>query len=87
MKLGLTIAVAAGLFLSQAANAAEIKILGAGATKETLVELIPEFEKDSGHKVVAKWSGTVDIKKRIAAGEVYDIVTVPGPEIDALVQQ
>ena len=33
------------------------------------------------------FSGTADIKKRMAAGEVYDVVIVSGPDIDAFIQQ
>ena len=35
--------------------------------------MVPQFEKASGHKVAITWAGTNDIKKRIAAGEVYDL--------------
>ncbi|MGZ5398114.1 MAG: substrate-binding domain-containing protein, partial [Mycobacterium sp.] len=38
-------------------------------------------------KVITTWSGTADIKKRMAAGEVYDVVIVGAPEIDAFIQQ
>jgi len=87
MKLRFIIAAVASLTLSDAATAAEIKVLAAGATKETILELIPQFEKSSGHKIVATWTGTANIKKRIAEGEVYDLVVVGGPEIDAFIKQ
>lgn len=87
MKLRFFIAAYASLFLSYAASAAEIKVLAAGATKEVYLDLVPQFEKNSGHKVLATWSGTADIKKRMAAGEVYDVVIVGAPEIDAFIQQ
>ena len=32
------------------------------------------------------WSGTADIKKRMAAGEVYDVVIVGAPDIDAFIK-
>jgi molybdate transport system substrate-binding protein len=76
-----------GTMMAYAANAAEIKVLASGATKETCLDLIPAFEKSSGHKVVATWAGTVDIKKHIAAGDVYDIVIVAAPEVDAFTKQ
>jgi len=76
-----------GAVMSSAASAAEIKVLASGATKEACLDLIPAFEKISGHKVVATWAGTVDIKKRMAAGDVYDVVVVAAPEIDAFTKQ
>jgi molybdate transport system substrate-binding protein len=87
MKLRVFVAAAAIVFLSHAASAAEIKLLASGATKEACLDLIPLFEKTSGHKVVATWAGTVDIKKRMESGEVYDVVIVGAPEIDAFVKQ
>ncbi len=46
------------------------------------LELFPQFEKTSGNKVAVTWAGTVDIKKKIAAGEVFDLVIVASPELD-----
>jgi molybdate transport system substrate-binding protein len=87
MKLGITFVAAATLLLPNLAIAAEIKVLASGATKEAYVEVVPQFEKISGHKVVTTWTGSANIKKQIAAGEVYDLVIVGGPVIDAFIQQ
>jgi molybdate transport system substrate-binding protein len=81
------LSVLVGLFTSSAVSAAEIKVLASGATKEVVDEILPAFEKSSGHKVVIAFTGTANIKKRIAAGEVYDLVIVGGPVIDAFIQQ
>jgi len=69
------------------ASAAEIKMLASNAVKEACSELLPYFEKISGHTVKATWGGTVDITKRIAGGEVVDIVVIPASGIDDLIQQ
>ena len=87
MKSKFMIAVAVSLFAASTASAAEIKVLASGATKEVIDEVLPQFEKSSGHKVVIAFTGTANIKKRIAAGEIYDLVIVGGPVIDAFVQQ
>jgi molybdate transport system substrate-binding protein len=73
----------ASLFQFNVAQAAEIAILAVGATKDVIAELVPQFEKTSGNKVVITWTGSANIKKRIAAGEVYDLVIVGGSVIDA----
>jgi molybdate transport system substrate-binding protein len=76
-----------GLFLlCGVSNAAEVKVLASGAVKEAATELVPQFEKTSGNKVVFTWAGTVDIKKKIAAGESFDLVIVASPELDALMK-
>lgn len=87
MKIGYFVSAAVSLLLPTMASAEEIKVLAAGATEEIFAELVPQFEKSSGHKVVATFTGTANIKKQVAAGEVYDLVIVGGPEIDAFIQQ
>ena len=82
VKRGLIIVAATSLFQFNIAQAGEITILASGAIKEVIAELVPQFEKTSGNKVAITWTGTANIKKRIAAGEVYDLVIVGGPVID-----
>ena len=86
MRVGIVAIAAASLLLAGAASAAEVKVLASGAIKEAYLELIPQFEKASEHKVTATWAGTVDIKKRMAAGEICDIVIVASPELDAFIK-
>jgi molybdate transport system substrate-binding protein len=87
MKTQFVVAAACGLLLSSFAQAAEIKVLVSGAVKDAYLELMPQFENSSGHKVATTWAGTVDIKKRMAAGEIFDLVIVAAPEIDAFITQ
>lgn len=87
MKVAFLFALAASLFLSVQAVAADIAVLATGATKEIILELIPQFEKSSGYKVVTTWTGTAGIRKRIGDGEVYDLIIVGAPVIDAFIQQ
>jgi molybdate transport system substrate-binding protein len=62
-------------------------MLATGATKEIVLELVPQFEKSSGHKVVATWTGTEGIRKRIGDGEVYDLIIVGAPVVDKFIQE
>jgi molybdate transport system substrate-binding protein len=77
----------AGVMMLGAAQAAEIKVLGSPGTKEPYTLLAPEFEKASGHKVITIWDGVNNVHKRIAAGEVFDVVMVPVAQIDDLFKQ
>jgi len=83
MKCMLAAAACGLMLLSPVARSAEIKVLASGAIKEAAFELFPQFEKVSANKVAVTWAGTVDIKKKIAAGEVFDLIIVAGPEMDA----
>ena len=68
-------------------QAAEIRVLASNAIKAAYLELVPQFEKSSGHKVTTTWSGTLDIKKRLAAGETYDLLIMAAPELDEFIKQ
>jgi molybdate transport system substrate-binding protein len=87
MKIRAIATVLCGLFvLSEAAQCAEVAVLASGAVKEIVTELLPTFEKASRHKLTITWSGTANIEKQIAGGEVYDLVIVGAPQIDAFVK-
>ena len=80
------IIAAAALLFSGAAGAAEIKVLSTQATEEAYRELVPLFEQASGHKVTTIFTGTLDVQKRIAAGETYDLIIMAGPAIDDFIK-
>jgi molybdate transport system substrate-binding protein len=76
-------AAAAGvLLLSGMAGTAEIKVLSTQATEEAYRELVPQFEKATGHKVTTVFTGTLDANKRLAAGETYDLLIMASDAID-----
>jgi molybdate transport system substrate-binding protein len=81
------VAAALAAFLAPAAGAAEIKVIASNAVREPYRELIPVFEKETASKVAVDWGGTVDIVKRVAGGEVADVVIIPAARIDDFVTQ
>ena len=76
------IAGTALLLQSGIAHSAEIKVLSTQATEEAYRELVPQFEKATGHKVVTVFTGTLDANKRLAAGETYDLLIMASDAID-----
>jgi molybdate transport system substrate-binding protein len=82
MKSNFLITATSALLLSSLASAAEIKVLSTQATEEAYRELVPQFEKDTGHKVTTAFTGTLDANKRLAAGETYDLLIMSAPSID-----
>lgn len=80
-----TFVAAAMLIGVSTAHAAEIKVIASNAIKEAFLELVPAFEKSSGHKVTAIWGGTESVAKRISGGEAVDIVIIAAPNIDKLI--
>jgi molybdate transport system substrate-binding protein len=87
MKARWIIALAVGLLVPGMTQAPEIKLLGSGALKEAYLELLPQFEQASGHKVAAQWLSTPEVHKRIASGEAADLVILADNATQELMQQ
>lgn len=58
-------------------------VLSTLATEQAYRELVPAFERATGHGVTTSFTGTVDVKKRIAAGEAFDLLIMAGTDIGA----
>ena len=84
MTSRLILAATSVLLVSTMANAAEIRVLSSNAIKEAYLELVPQFEKATEHKVATTWAPTVEIMKRMAAGETFDLVIMSAEGIDKL---
>lgn len=63
----------------------EITVIKTLATEQAYRELLPLFEQATGHSVKTTFAGTLAVKKRIAAGEPFDLVMMAGHDIDAFV--
>ena len=67
--------------------AVELKLIGSPGTRGVVSELVRRFERDTGHKVSGDFVVIAVIKRRIEAGEAFDVV-IPGPDlIQDLVKQ
>ena len=66
------------------AAAAEIKVLTAGAFKQVLLALVPEFEKQTGHKVMVENDTVGALTKRIDGGEAFDVAVLTPRAVDDL---
>jgi molybdate transport system substrate-binding protein len=66
------------------ASAADVRILTAGAMKAVVLELVPAFEKETGHKAVVDNDTAGGLSKRILGGEAFDLVIVTPAVIEDL---
>ena len=66
--------------------AAEVKVMLSAAFQEAYVELVPEFERSTGHKVVTIWAPTVEMMKRLKGGEVVDLVIIAADSLEELIK-
>jgi molybdate transport system substrate-binding protein len=66
------------------AGAAEIKVLTAGAFKQVVLALVPDFEKQTGHKVTVENETVGALTKRIESGEGFDLAVLTPGAVDNL---
>lgn len=83
MPLRLPLLLLASSIFLVPASAAELKVLTAGAMKQVVLALQPEFEKQ-GHKLIVDNDTAGALQKRIEDGEVFDIAVVTPGAVDQL---
>jgi molybdate transport system substrate-binding protein len=72
---------------NQATGAAGIKVLCSNSSHAVMEELLPAFERASGHKVSISYDTAILTLSRIKSGETADLVILNAPAIDELTKQ
>jgi molybdate transport system substrate-binding protein len=67
-------------------DAAELRVLGAVAMREVMLDLGPSFERATGHRLVVTFDAPGFIMKRIEASEAFDVVIIPRAGLERLAQ-
>jgi molybdate transport system substrate-binding protein len=80
--VGLLIALA--LSRDVAAQPAELRVLSSAAPRSVLNEMSPAFERMTGRKLVAEYAFSPDLKRRIEAGDPFDVAILPPEMADDL---
>ena len=65
----------------------EIKLLSSTAMKTSFDELLPKFERDTGHRVVPDYCPSPRVAKRVAEGEFCDVAVSNAAAVAELVKQ
>ena len=63
---------------------AGIRVMLSAAFKEAYLELVPQFERASGHKVESLWVPSVQMMNRLKGGEAVDLVILSAASLEAL---
>jgi molybdate transport system substrate-binding protein len=71
---------------TSAAQSAELVVFSTISAKEALIELVPEFQHTSGHKIKIAYAGGSDLAKRIQGGLQGDLFIGPEEFSDPLLQ-
>jgi molybdate transport system substrate-binding protein len=72
----MTLGLAATLSPAVSARAAELRVLAGGATTAIMGELVPQFERATGHKLTVQFAGTPELIK-LATSAPFDLGFVP----------
>lgn len=86
------LAFAGMMFLTGVACAAEIRVMISGGFAVAYGELVPEFERATGHKVVTARGGSMgtapnSIPSRLQRGEPVDLFVMVGDALEDLAKQ
>jgi molybdate transport system substrate-binding protein len=65
----------------------ELCVLPGGAIREAYEQLVPQFERQTGHKVTSTWAGTAEITRRVQRGETCDLLILPDATIEDFIKQ
>lgn len=72
---------------NQATGAAEIKVFCSNSSRAVMNELLPAFERASGHKVTISYLTAVQALSHIRDGATADAIILNAPSIDELAAQ
>jgi molybdate transport system substrate-binding protein len=79
--IGAAMISASGITISLAA---EIQIISAVGMREVMTETSAKFEAVAGHKLMVTVAETGEIRKRVLAGQTFDVIIVPSHVADEL---
>ena len=68
-------------------TAAEIRVLSGNGARNAITELSAQFERASGHQVSLQFAVNPEAKRRIEAGEAFDVAILNPPVLDDLIRQ
>ncbi|MBI2150475.1 MAG: substrate-binding domain-containing protein [Acidobacteria bacterium] len=70
------------LFMSTAATAAELKVLGIGALNPGFARISEQYKAEKGHSVTAQMDTATGMSKRLESGQTADVLIAPDTVID-----
>ena len=83
----LFVSAAALLVAASIAQGAELRVLSGNGAKAAVRELCTQFERATGNTIRLHFEVNADLKKKIEAGEAFDVAVLNPPVIDALIKE
>jgi molybdate transport system substrate-binding protein len=69
------------------AQCAELEVFSSAAPRGIFREIAPDFERTTGHRLVINYEFAADLKRRIEAGDPFDVAILPPDLADDLVRR
>ena len=69
------------------ARAAELTVIAPSLMVAVFDELKPQFERDTGHKLVITFSQTAGVKREVDAGNAFDVIVSATAAVDGWVKE
>ncbi len=66
---------------------ATIRVMSTGAVESMVRALGPAFEKQSGHTLDLAFNTAGGVRKRLAAGDAFDVIVLPTADIEAMAKE
>ena len=79
--------LASPAFFVTPAGAADLTVLSGNGPKAAIAELAARFERATGHTVSIHFEVNPAVRKRIEAGDAFDVAVLNPPVLDALIAQ
>src|SRR5258708_5631152 len=83
----LCMAVGAFAIAASPAASAELRIFGSRVTKMIVEDIGPQFEQATGHRLVVLTDVAAVMKRRIEAGEAFDLAILVNFQTDDLIKK
>ena len=80
-------AITAIALAASSASAAKVKVISANGMREVINDTRARFEASSGHKLGITIVETGEIRRRVLAGEAFDVIMVPKAASDEFEKQ
>ena len=85
--LAFGVAVALAVLATNPASSDELKIFGSRVTKMVVEDIGPQFERATGHHLVVVTDVAAVMKRRIEAGEPFDLAVLVNFQADELIRK
>lgn len=86
-KIVVAVGVLSMVVAATSAPAAEIVVLSTTAAKEALIEIVPLFERASGHKVNISYGSGPTVREKVRAGAAGDLFIGPDEFSEPLLKE